>query len=204
MWCPSFSSNNIYVFFCVQHFYHVLMCLRKPQGKGLELAKKHIMSCLSELDSMLKTEEFLRHNSACGTIENEDDITTASGCQPVGFDPTLNSRSAAPTPPRAIKLLSWRKVRFSLLLVGLLIIHSWPGCKLLFCSASVRQLITSRSFFMILMLYVPTLWILFLKPPCALWLIFRSFSQIWLLELISRFESDTSLVWFYIYLIWFF
>lgn len=120
---PSFSSNNIYVFFYVQHFYHVLTCLRKSQGKGLELAKKHIISCLSELDSMLKTEEFLRHNSACGTVENEDDITTASGCQPVGFDPTLNSRSAAPTPPRAIKLLSWKKVWLRLLLVELLIVH---------------------------------------------------------------------------------
>lgn len=94
----------------VQHFYHVLTCLRKPQGRGLELAKKHIISCLSELDSMLKTEEFLRHNSACGTVGNEDEKTTASGCQPVGFDSTLNSRSAAPTPPRAIKLLSWKKV----------------------------------------------------------------------------------------------
>ncbi|XP_057768011.1 uncharacterized protein LOC130988236 isoform X2 [Salvia miltiorrhiza] len=92
-----------------KHFYHVLTCLRKPQGRGLELAKKHIISCLSELDSMLKTEEFLRHNSASGTVENEDEKTTASGCQPVGFDSTLNSRSAAPTPPRAIKLLSWKK-----------------------------------------------------------------------------------------------
>ncbi|XP_042062696.1 N-alpha-acetyltransferase 35, NatC auxiliary subunit-like [Salvia splendens] len=92
-----------------KHFYHVLTCLRKPQGRGLELAKKHIISCLSELDSMLKTEEFLRDNSARGTVENEDEKTTASGCQPVGFDSTLNSRSAAPTPPRAIKLLSWKK-----------------------------------------------------------------------------------------------
>ncbi|KAL1563434.1 N-alpha-acetyltransferase 35, NatC auxiliary subunit-like [Salvia divinorum] len=92
-----------------KHFYHVLTCLRKPQGRGLELAKKHIISCLSELDSMLKTEEFLRQHSACGTVENEDEKTTASGCQPVGFDSTLNSRSAAPTPPRAIKLLSWKR-----------------------------------------------------------------------------------------------
>lgn len=75
----------------------------------MELAKKHIISCLSELDSMLKTEEFLRHNCARETVENEEDKTTASGCLPVGFDPTLNSRSAAPTPPRAIKLLSWKK-----------------------------------------------------------------------------------------------
>ncbi|KAL1554833.1 N-alpha-acetyltransferase 35, NatC auxiliary subunit-like [Salvia divinorum] len=111
-----------------KHFYHVLTCLRKPQGRGLELAKKHIISCLSELDSMLNTEEFLRHNSACGTVGNEDEKTTASGCQPVGFDSTLNSRSAAPTPPRAIKLLSWKKAvnYFQKLLHDLDVICSYP------------------------------------------------------------------------------
>ncbi|KAL0427184.1 UNVERIFIED_CONTAM: hypothetical protein Slati_2893200 [Sesamum latifolium] len=84
--------------------------MRRPQGKGLELAKKHIISCLSELDSMLKSAEFLRDHCACGTLEDAaEDKTTASGCQPIGFDSTLNSRSAAPTPPRAIKLLSWTK-----------------------------------------------------------------------------------------------
>ncbi|KAL8502716.1 hypothetical protein ACS0TY_021726 [Phlomoides rotata] len=92
-----------------KHFYHVLTCLRRPQGKGLELAKKHIASCLPELDSMLKSEGFLRLNCARGTLEDKEDKTTASGCQPIGFDSTLNSRSAAPTPPRAIKLLSWKK-----------------------------------------------------------------------------------------------
>ncbi|CAA0806461.1 MAK10 homologue, partial [Striga hermonthica] len=93
-----------------KHFYHALTCMRKPQGKGLELAKKHINSCLTELDEMLKSEEFLRKTYASETLEDEiEDKTTASGCQPVGFDPTLNSRSAAPTPPRSIKLLSWKK-----------------------------------------------------------------------------------------------
>ncbi|KAL6519128.1 hypothetical protein OROGR_018448 [Orobanche gracilis] len=92
------------------HFYHVLTCMRRPQGKGLELAKRHIRSCLSELDSILKSEEFLRHTCACGALEDEiEDKTTASGCQPIGFDSTLNSRSASPTPPRTIKLLSWKK-----------------------------------------------------------------------------------------------
>ncbi|CAI9100895.1 OLC1v1038084C3 [Oldenlandia corymbosa var. corymbosa] len=85
-----------------KHFYHVLTCMRKPQGRGLELARKHIAACLSELDSMLQLETFLRSQTA----ENE---TTASGRQPIGFDSTLNSRLSAPTPPRALKLLSWRK-----------------------------------------------------------------------------------------------
>ncbi|KAI3446874.1 hypothetical protein Pfo_003539 [Paulownia fortunei] len=113
-----------------KHFYHVLTCMRRPQGKGLELAKKHIVSCLSELDSMLKSEEFLRHTCAYGTLEDGiEDKTTASGCQPIGFDSTLNSRSAAPTPPRAIKLLSWKKAvnYFQKLLHDLEIIcsYSW-------------------------------------------------------------------------------
>ncbi|XP_071908648.1 uncharacterized protein [Coffea arabica] len=93
-----------------KHFYHVLTCMRRPQGKGLELARKHITSCLSELDSMLKLEEFLKCKSICRTVKDAtDDETTASGCQPIGFDFSLNSRLSAPTPPRAIKLLSWRK-----------------------------------------------------------------------------------------------
>ncbi|XP_073150287.1 uncharacterized protein [Henckelia pumila] len=93
-----------------KHFYHVLTCMRRPQGKGLELAKKHIVSCLSELDSILKSEKFLRTTRACGTLEDWlEHKTTASGCQPIGFDSTLNSRSAAPTPPRAIRLLSWKE-----------------------------------------------------------------------------------------------
>lgn len=60
---------------------------------------------------MLKTEEFLRLNRKYGLCESSaEDITTASGCQPVGVDSTLNTRLSAPTPPRAIKLLSWKKV----------------------------------------------------------------------------------------------
>lgn len=101
------------IFLCIQHFYHVLISMRRPQGKGLELARKHITYCLSELDSMLKLGEFLRLNNSYGTIvDGIENQTTASGCQPIGFDPTLNSRLSAPTPPRAIKLLSWRKVSF--------------------------------------------------------------------------------------------
>lgn len=98
---------------CVQHFYHVLVCLRRAQGRGLDTARKHIASCLTELHSILKTEEFLRSNSSgYGVSEDgkKDSSTTASGCQPIGFDSSLNSRLSAPTPPRAIKLLSWKKV----------------------------------------------------------------------------------------------
>lgn len=49
-------------------------------------------------------------SNACGTCgDGIGDKTTASGCQPIGFDATLNCRLSAPTPPRAIKILSWKK-----------------------------------------------------------------------------------------------
>ena len=71
---------------------------------------------------MLKTEEFLRANNRNGIwedgmeseSESEDSSTTASGCQPIGFDSTLNSRLSAPTPPRAIKVFCWKKVNKTL------------------------------------------------------------------------------------------
>ncbi|KAF7148578.1 hypothetical protein RHSIM_Rhsim03G0251800 [Rhododendron simsii] len=92
-----------------KHFYHALTAMKRPQGRGLELARKHIACCLSELDSILKSSEFLCSN-ACGTCEDGlEDRTTASGCQPIGFDASLNCRLSAPTPPRAIKILSWIK-----------------------------------------------------------------------------------------------
>ncbi|GAV88190.1 Mak10 domain-containing protein [Cephalotus follicularis] len=92
-----------------KHFFHVLMCMKRSQGRGLELARKHIASCMSELESVHKSGEFLRSSSS-GTCEDGiEDRTTASGREPIGFDPSLNSRLSAPTPPRAIKLLSWEK-----------------------------------------------------------------------------------------------
>ncbi|KAM7268550.1 hypothetical protein ACFE04_010716 [Oxalis oulophora] len=92
-----------------KHFFHVLTCMRRPQGRGLELARKHIASCLTELDFINKSAECLR-SGTFGTCEEDiDDKTTASGCQPVGFDASINARLSAPTPPRAIKLLSWKK-----------------------------------------------------------------------------------------------
>ncbi|KAH1107749.1 hypothetical protein J1N35_011517 [Gossypium stocksii] len=92
-----------------KHFFHVLSCMKRPQGRGLESARKHIASCLTELESILKSAGFLRScfDESCeGDI---DDKTTASGFEPIGFDAMLNSRLSAPTPPRAIKILSWKK-----------------------------------------------------------------------------------------------
>ncbi|KAH7688507.1 N-alpha-acetyltransferase 35 NatC auxiliary subunit protein [Dioscorea alata] len=92
-----------------KHFYHVLMCMRKSQGRGLELARKHIALCLSELSSIAKSQEFLRSNACVSHQDDVEESTTASGCQPVGFDASLNSRYSAPTPPRAIQILSWKR-----------------------------------------------------------------------------------------------
>lgn len=97
--------------------------MRRPQGRGLELARKHIAACTSELESVRKSTEFLMSN-ACGTREDGiEDRTTASGCQPIGFDASLNSRVSAPTPPRAIKILSWKKVRILELILVYLFIY---------------------------------------------------------------------------------
>ncbi|KAL5729638.1 hypothetical protein ACHQM5_002562 [Ranunculus cassubicifolius] len=91
-----------------KHFYHVLMCMRKSHGKGLELARKHIASCLSELRGIQDSSKFL--TSVCGSSEvATEDVTTASSCKPIGFDASLNGRLSAPTPPRAIRILSWEK-----------------------------------------------------------------------------------------------
>ncbi|KAM7511569.1 hypothetical protein LguiB_010444 [Lonicera macranthoides] len=93
-----------------KHFYHLLTCMMRPQGRGMELARKHISACLLELDYVLKSAEFLRSNNVSGSCEDAiEDRTTASGRQPIGFDSTLNSRLSAPTPPRAIKIFSWKK-----------------------------------------------------------------------------------------------
>ncbi|XP_027330807.1 N-alpha-acetyltransferase 35, NatC auxiliary subunit isoform X3 [Abrus precatorius] len=91
-----------------KHFYHLLMSIKRPLGRGLELARKHITSCISEIDLIRKSSEFLRAN-AHGMSEQNIDNTTASGCQPIGFDASLNCRLSAPTPPRAIKILCWEK-----------------------------------------------------------------------------------------------
>ncbi|KAG6769313.1 hypothetical protein POTOM_024937 [Populus tomentosa] len=110
------------------HFFHVLTCMRRPQGRGLELARKHIASCISELGIILKSAEFLMSN-AYGTCEDgTEDRTTASGHQAIGFDASLNSRISAPTPPRSIKILSWKKAieYFEKLLHDLDIICSYP------------------------------------------------------------------------------
>ncbi|KAK9141756.1 hypothetical protein Syun_011156 [Stephania yunnanensis] len=92
-----------------KHFYHVLMCMRKPHGRGLELARKHIASCQSELACILKSSEFLASNVRGGSQNDIEERTTASGCRSIGFDASLNSKLSAPTPPRAIKIVSWNK-----------------------------------------------------------------------------------------------
>ncbi|CAL1414776.1 unnamed protein product [Linum trigynum] len=92
-----------------KHFFHVLACMRRPQGKGLELARKHIASSISELECIRKSADFLISTASGGCSIGIEDRTTASGRQPIGFDASLNSRVSAPAPPRSIKMLSWNK-----------------------------------------------------------------------------------------------
>ncbi|RRT68313.1 hypothetical protein B296_00033730 [Ensete ventricosum] len=83
--------------------------MRKPQGKGLELARKHVALCLSELSYMSKSLEFLRSLPYGSCQDDIESSTTASGCKPIGFDASLNSTLSAPGPPRATHILSWKK-----------------------------------------------------------------------------------------------
>ncbi|KAF2614168.1 hypothetical protein F2Q70_00011860 [Brassica cretica] len=94
----------------VFHFLHALNCMRRPQGRGLELARKHIAYCIAELESVLSSVEFLSLETVENGKNEMEESTTGSGRHPIGFDPNLNKRLSAPTPPRAIKLLSWKKV----------------------------------------------------------------------------------------------
>ncbi|MED6205139.1 hypothetical protein PIB30_015261 [Stylosanthes scabra] len=91
-----------------KHFYHLLISMRRPQGRGLELGRKHISSCIAEIDSIRKSSAFLRARAQEISEQNRCN-TTASGSQPIGFDASINCRLAAPTPPRAIEILCWEK-----------------------------------------------------------------------------------------------
>jgi len=90
-----------------KHFHHVVTCMRRPHGRGLDLARKHITSCLTELSLMLKSQEFLKSQSDIILQQGDASCTTASGCRPIGFDVSLNSRLLSPAPPRAVEILAW-------------------------------------------------------------------------------------------------
>ncbi|KAM0883840.1 hypothetical protein ACQ4PT_031369 [Festuca glaucescens] len=90
-----------------KHFHHIVTCMRRPHGRGLDLARKHITSCLTELSLMLKSQEFLKSRSDITLQQGDARCTTASGCRPIGFDVSLNSRLLSPAPPRAVEILSW-------------------------------------------------------------------------------------------------
>ncbi|KAF7086636.1 hypothetical protein CFC21_089920 [Triticum aestivum] len=90
-----------------KHFHHAVTCMRKPQGRGLDLARKHVTSCLAELSLMLKSQEFLKSRSDIASQKGDESCTTASGCCPIGFDVSLNSRLLSPAPPRAVQILAW-------------------------------------------------------------------------------------------------
>ncbi|WVZ10325.1 hypothetical protein V8G54_014855 [Vigna mungo] len=60
-----------------KHFYHLLMSMKRPQGRGLEMARKHIAACISEIDYIKKSSDFLRVNAHEMSKQNLEN-TTAS------------------------------------------------------------------------------------------------------------------------------
>ncbi|KAH9304167.1 hypothetical protein KI387_008571, partial [Taxus chinensis] len=89
-------------------FYHSLTYMGKPQGRGLEMAHKHIRSGLLELVAIRESSIFLSSIAGNSCKDESVDSTTASGQKAIGFDDSINSRLLAPTPPRSIKILSWK------------------------------------------------------------------------------------------------
>lgn len=82
--------------------------MNKPQGRGLEMARKHIPVALSEMKGIQQSSEFL---SSCSGVETANsERTTGSGRPAIGFDAKVNRRVSAPTPPRSINILSWEEV----------------------------------------------------------------------------------------------
>ena len=59
----SLVSDRLYIFVVIQHFHHVVTCMRIPHWRGWDLARKHARSCLTELILMLKSQEFLKSRS---------------------------------------------------------------------------------------------------------------------------------------------
>lgn len=88
-------------------FYHVVVNMNKPQGRGLEMAHKHITVALSEMKGVQQSSEFLSRCSGLKAANSEK--TTASGRQAIGFDSKVNRRVSAPTPPRSSSILSWEE-----------------------------------------------------------------------------------------------
>eukprot|EP00249_Psilotum_nudum_P007405 c20534_g1_i1 orf=134-1501(+) len=95
--------------------YHSVSYLNKPQGRGLEMAHKHIAMALSELSAIRESSKFLSSccpNNCCKDTDNQLEVngpTTASGQRAIGFDTSVNKRLSAPAPPRSIKIYSWKE-----------------------------------------------------------------------------------------------
>ncbi|KAH8968898.1 hypothetical protein BDL97_02G006600 [Sphagnum fallax] len=105
-------------------FFRTLSYMEKPQGRGLEMARKHIAAALSELRDIRLSSAFLdpssnvdlaktqNQNLSSDTNSRDSGLvkekpSTASGRPAVGFDESVNRRLLAPTPPRSIKILCW-------------------------------------------------------------------------------------------------
>lgn len=88
-------------------FYHIIVNMNKPQGRGFEMAHKHISVALSEMKSIQQSSEFLSRFD--GDEASKSEKTTASGQKAIGFDSRVNRRVSAPTPPRSISIVNWEE-----------------------------------------------------------------------------------------------
>ncbi|EFJ22569.1 hypothetical protein SELMODRAFT_416426 [Selaginella moellendorffii] len=87
-------------------FSQIHVHMNKPQGKGLETARKHIATALTELSLIRESRAFLSSQHASQDPNNLSS-TTASGRGVVGFFENINRSLLPPTPPRSMKLLPW-------------------------------------------------------------------------------------------------
>uniref|UniRef100_A0A7I4CUE3 N-alpha-acetyltransferase 35, NatC auxiliary subunit n=1 Tax=Physcomitrium patens TaxID=3218 RepID=A0A7I4CUE3_PHYPA len=109
---PALEEGYCHAILCRLRFrkalYHILTYMDKPQGRGLEMARKHILVALSELQNIRSSSAFLSFGQAPDSVvESKERGSTASGRVAIGFDECVNRRLLAPTPPRSISILSW-------------------------------------------------------------------------------------------------
>lgn len=97
----------------------------KAQGRGLDIARKHVASALSELRDIRLSSAFLSYVHASNIKEESRERgSTASGRSAIGFDESVNRRLLAPHPPRSIRILSWEDVSTFVLFPLVLMLNS--------------------------------------------------------------------------------
>lgn len=112
----------------------------KPQGRGMETSRKHIVTALCELEAIRSSSKFL--SALSGNlpgdtyVSSQHSCSTASGRRAVGFEESVNRRLLAPSPPRCIKIVSWDEVSLH---PQFTVLDFWFGFH---CSGNVSRLLS--------------------------------------------------------------